>query len=72
MKRLSDKTLNTLEGLTIMMVAILWLAIFVHPWAGAAIWGASIVLNFKISDEVYNRTHKKWKVCKRKLDEMEN
>lgn len=39
MKRLNDKTLNTLEGLTIIFVSILWLAIFVHPWAGAAIWG---------------------------------
>ncbi len=72
MKRLNDNILSTLEGLTIILVSTLWLAVFVHPWAGAAIWGVSIVLNFKISDEVYDRTHKKWLTCERKLEEMEN
>lgn len=72
MKRLNDKALNTLEGLTIILVSILWLAIFVHPWAGAAIWGASMVANAKIGEEVDRRTYKKRKVCERKLEEMEN
>lgn len=72
MKRLSDKALNTLEGLSIALVAILWLAIFVNPWAGTAIWGASILLNFKIGDEVGRRTHRKWEAYDKFLDELEN
>lgn len=72
MKRLNDNVLNTLEGLTIILVAFLWLAIFVNPWAGTAIWGASIVLHFKISDEVDRRTHRKWDAYEAFLDEMEN